>query len=146
MSTQRLRYFNLEPTVEVAKKKPLPRRTQLFAMGFNRTFTGDRRLWLAFLVAASQVGHKSLLVTTMNDTPKNRARIQTALGTYAGYVTAILFTSGVPKRQYCQLHGYKVDVWIDDIPEEVCAATRTDVRAAQKRFPTDEPVPITDEP
>lgn len=145
MAKERLRHFSLGDDIGAVEKKPVPRRATLIAMGFNRTFTADRRLWIALITSAVRVGHRVIMISTANETPKNMQKIRASLGQYAAFVHAILFTNGAPKRQYAQLRGYKVDIWIDDVPEVITGHTHQDVREAQKRFPSDEPVPITAE-
>jgi hypothetical protein len=145
MAKERLRHFSLGNEIGPVEKPPVPRRATLIALGFNRTFTADRRLWVAMIVSAVRVGHKVIMITTRNETPKNMQKIRAALGPYVNHVSAILFTNGAPKRQYAQLQGYKVDIWIDDVPEVITATCHHAVREAEKQFPSEEPIPITAE-
>lgn len=141
MSRERLRGLDVGETA-AATRKQVPRRPIVIAIDFERTFTADRNLWKAFIVGAARVGHTIICVTTQRDNTKNRRQLQESFGDVFSFLAEVFYTGGMPKRGYAMLHGRKVDVWIDDIPETVGAATHHEVREAEARFPTQETLPF----
>lgn len=137
---ERLRGLVLDETT-TASRPPVQRRQVTLGLGYTRTLTADLNLFKSIIVGATRVGHRVLVITTLRDSSTNRERVQQSLGDVLPLVRSLLFTNGMPKRQFAQQFGHKVDIWIDDIPETICAPTRHEVSDAELRYPNTETLP-----
>lgn len=52
-------------------------------------------------------------------TGRNESENEDLNRTVAGKVDMIVYTGYRAKKPYCEYHGIKVDVWIDDHPESI---------------------------
>lgn len=77
------------------------------ALDYDDTYTQDPRLWNNFVQDAFDKGHEIMVVTFRSpDLP-----IDHDIG------IPVYYTSWKAKRQYMELQGIDIDVWIDDSPE-----------------------------
>lgn len=142
MSRERLRGLSLDADEQNEPGRPVLRRPTVIALGFERTFTADVNLWKALIVGGARKGHVFLLITTLRDTAKHRARVDRILGDIRPHFRAVLYTNGAPKRAFAATFGHKVDIWIDDLPEVVGAPTFHEVREIEGRYPNSETLPL----
>lgn len=85
----------------------------IIAIDYDNTYTADPNLWNNFITTALGVGHTVICVTARPDTMG-----QSVLDS-VGKLVPVLFAGGDWKREYALKHGYKVNVWIDDMPEYI---------------------------
>ena len=83
------------------------------AIDFDKTWTEDPELWRQFAADALQRGHKVVMATGRESGSQN-----SDMGRY-GITIPIVFCGGVAKRKACAAAGWKVDCWIDDMPEMI---------------------------
>jgi hypothetical protein len=120
-----------------------PFRRMLMALDFDRTFTGDVEFWRFFVHMAAMRGHKVLCVTGRTPTPTGRAELMNVFGEQTlKLLTDLIFCDHSPKRKRTLELGYKVDIWIDDMPEGVGAADRSVFRALEELYPVCETLPV----
>jgi len=82
------------------------------SLDFDETYTRDPILWLQFIKAATDRGHKVYCVTMR--TPEEGAEVIHEL---SRFVEKIIFTSRKAKKDFCYYeHNINIDVWIDDMP------------------------------
>lgn len=121
----------------------IPYRKMLFAVDFDRTFTGDIALWRWFISEASKRGHKFICVTGRTDTPHSRRELAHLFGPRVSQILKqLIFCNHSPKRAIAQSHGHNVDVWIDDMPEGIGAADPAAFRALEQIYPVCEILPV----
>jgi hypothetical protein len=108
----------------------------LIALDFDKTFLLDPSLWAAFLRVASANGHRAIMVTCRSPRDDNRELIREALMTHlaADYIEKVICTGHHPKRAAAEASGFKVDVWIDDVPEVIGARDMHEVLEIEGRF------------
>lgn len=88
----------------------------VISIDYDKTWSADPGLWQQFARSASSRGHVVLLIT--NRTPQLSAEVYLHAG---NYVRQVIFAGPGPKKDAARLHGYDVDVWIDDKPKTVDA-------------------------
>jgi len=74
------------------------------ALDYDQTYTVDPEFWDAFMANAQVRGHEIICVTMRG--PQAKVPMN----------CPIVYTSGEAKVPFCEQHGIKVDVWIDDQP------------------------------
>ena len=84
----------------------------LFAIDYDYTYTEDPELWKAFIKLAEDKGH-SFVCVTGRSVPPGMGEIQFPVQ------VNIVCAGDVAKRIAAEKAGYKVDVWIDDMPETI---------------------------
>lgn len=82
------------------------------ALDFDGTFTEEPDLWVDFIRAFQSKGHKIYIVTFRS--PHQRHEAMDYLNVLG---VRTIFTDRTPKKKYCDKHGIKIDIWIDDQPE-----------------------------
>ena len=92
----------------------------LIAVDYDGTYARDPDLFREWLVAGRRMGHTFVLVTGRSDTPPWGDEVRRAV---AGLMP-IVFAADGWKRSAAEAAGYKVDVWIDDVPGRSVAAAR----------------------
>lgn len=122
-----------------AIKERFPRRTTTIAVDFDRTFTADPVLWRSFMTTARRRGHSVYIVTGRNQSSVSAQLIRRYLGEAAKF-THILFCHHGPKRAAAESRGVQVDIWIDDVPEVIGAASVGEVAQIEERFTMCEPL------
>lgn len=82
----------------------------LISIDYDGTYTKAPSFWDEFIFnAVHKEGHKVICIT-------NRAF---PIDTGRKPLTEILYAGAEYKRTYAEKNGYKVDVWIDDMPETI---------------------------
>jgi len=98
----------------------------LFAVDFDGTFSRDPVLFRALVALGRRMGHTFVLVTGRSDEGQWGAEVRRAVSD----LMPIVFANNGWKRAAAEAAGYKVDVWIDDMPEGI---GRLDLAVADKR-------------
>jgi hypothetical protein len=93
-----------------------PMTPMTISLDFDRTFTKDPDLWIAFCDLARARGHKVICVTMRNEKPHQADEVRAAIGPH---VDDIVFTSYKAKIPHVGGLGVKIDVWIDDDPHTI---------------------------
>lgn len=98
----------------------IPHRKVTIALDFDCTFTADIEFWRMFIHFSTLRGHRVVMITARHDTTENRTLLSDVVGhTTLCRLMALLFTDRKPKRGFAEERGYKIDIWIDDLPEFV---------------------------
>lgn len=120
-----------------------PYRHTLMAIDFDRTFTSDVEFWRFFVHMAVKRGHDVICVTGRTPTPTGRAELLTVVGdTTLKLFKDLIFCDHSPKRRRTLDLGYRVDIWIDDLPEGVGAADRGVFKTLEELYPVCETLPL----
>jgi hypothetical protein len=120
-----------------------PHRLTLISIDFDRTFTSDVEFWRFFIYQAWRRGHEILCVTGRTDTPYSRKELNAVFGASTrSRLKDIVFCDHAPKRARTLALGYKVDIWIDDLPEGVGATDASVFRKLEDLFPVCETLPV----
>jgi acid phosphatase class B len=85
----------------------------ILAIDYDNTYTAAPELWEQVIKLFQDAGHTVICITGRTD---NMA--QPVLDTI-GKLVPVIFAGKDWKRDAAKKHGYKVDVWIDDVPEMV---------------------------
>lgn len=101
-----------------SEPKPL-----VISLDYDRTFTAAPGLWRSFIVDATGRGNRIVCISRREDTEANREEMRLAFGDL-DVAQMILCGTGTQKRDAAAAAGLEVDVWIDDFPEGIPAATR----------------------
>ena len=97
-----------------------PRRSTTIGLDFDCTFTADIEFWRLFVHLCVKRGHRVCLVTARHDTPENHALVRDVIGApTVQLLSGIVFTDRGAKRAAALANGYKIDIWVDDLPEFV---------------------------
>lgn len=83
----------------------------IIAVDYDNTYTADPELWDDFIKSAIVKGHTVICVTARTE------NIGEPVKESIGQLVPVIFTGGQPKRAASLKRGYKVDVWIDDMPQ-----------------------------
>ena len=91
------------------------------ALDYDETFTADRDLWTEFILNAKDRNHEVRFVTYRSQidvlTNPSEAANNADIEADAKFIGIdIHYTSGKNKHQYCNEIGFKVHIWIDDMP------------------------------
>lgn len=120
-----------------------PYRHTLIALDFDRTFTSDVEFWRFFICMATRRGHDIICVTGRAPTPTGRLELLTVMGEQTvKLLKDLIFCDHAPKRQRTLDLGYRVDIWIDDLPEGVGAADRNVFKMLEELYPVCETLPL----
>ncbi|MEN3940692.1 HAD family hydrolase [Prosthecobacter sp. SYSU 5D2] len=80
------------------------------AIDFDGTWTADPGLWRLFAAACTHSGHRLIMVTGRSGRSEDMERYQLP------HTMPIIYTGGAMKEKAALKAGYKVDIWIDDMP------------------------------
>lgn len=98
-----------------------------FAIDYDKTYTLDPGAFRAIVCLLKNLGHRCVLVTGRSGDGQWGQEVRDAIGD----LMPIVFADGSWKATAAERAGYKIDVWIDDMPEGI-RELRADF-AAEKR-------------
>lgn len=85
----------------------------IIAVDYDNTYTADPSTWDNVIKTFQAAGHTVICVTARSD-----AMGQPVLDSI-GQLVPVIFAGAEWKREAALKRGYKVDVWMDDMPEYV---------------------------
>lgn len=94
----------------------------IIAIDYDNTYAADPPTWDEVIKTLQAAGHTVICVTA-----RPELMAQPVLDS-VGKLVSCLFCGGEWKREYALKHGYKVNVWIDDMPEYIGPQTIIGVR------------------
>ena len=87
----------------------------LFAIDFDNTFTADPSLFRSFVALLRAAGHDAIMVTGRSDEGQWGQEVRDAVGD----LLPVVFAGRQWKRDAAVAAGYKVSIWVDDMPDYV---------------------------
>ena len=88
------------------------------AIDYDGTFTKDPLFFDDLVTLVDAYSHQAVLVTSREDRGAMGDDVREAVGN----IMPIVFAGSRPKREAAREAGFRVDVWIDDMPETIGAA------------------------
>lgn len=82
------------------------------AIDLDNTWTAAPRMWLSIRVRMQYEGYTVIMVTARRDSVSDEERRRFFLPPDM----PIIYTAGDFKKPCAEAAGYKVDIWIDDMP------------------------------
>lgn len=100
------------------------------SLDFDGTFTAAPGLWRSFVTEANARGSRVVCITRREDTEANRHELRLAFGDLFDELAGVLLCGpDQQKRSAAEAAGLVVDIWIDDSPEKIPAASVAEPRA-----------------
>ena len=87
----------------------------IIAIDYDNTYTADPEFWNKFILDAEEAGHKVICVTGRDSLEDFARPVLESIGK----LCPVVFAGPKWKRDAALAKGWKVDVWIDDMPEMV---------------------------
>ena len=87
----------------------------IFAIDYDGTFSRDPEGFRQVVATLRARGHACVCVTGRSDGGQWGAEVRSAIGD----LMPVVFSDGGWKAPAAERAGYKVDVWIDDMPEGI---------------------------
>ena len=91
----------------------------IIAIDYDRTYTADPETFNKVIELFESAGHTVICVTGRTDDRTMGAPVKNSIGV----LVPVIFAGSDWKRDAALKRGYKVDEWIDDIPEMVAKQT-----------------------
>ena len=122
-----------------------PHRSTTIGLDFDCTFTSDIEFWRLLVRLFVKRGHRVVLITARYDTPENHALVADVIGAPTlALFTGLVFTDRGPKRAAAEFQGYKIDIWIDDLPEFVGDASQELLETIKTKHSIFETLPVVE--
>lgn len=87
----------------------------IIALDYDGTYTLDPESWNKMILNFEEAGHKVICVTGRDDREDFARPVLDSIGKYC----QVIFAGKEWKRDAVAAAGFKVDVWIDDMPESI---------------------------
>lgn len=85
----------------------------IIAIDFDKTWTADPELWRMFVTSARKRGHNCIIATGRKACSEDMKKYN------LHYNIEVIYCGGEYKEKVCRREGWKVDVWIDDMPSMI---------------------------
>jgi hypothetical protein len=96
----------------------------VISLDYDRTYTAAPGLWRSFVNMATAAGNRVVCISRREATDENREELRLAFADLE-VGDLILCGADTQKRDAASAAGIAVDVWVDDYPEGIVAATAT---------------------
>jgi len=90
----------------------------IVAIDYDGTYAVAPELWNQFIKLFQEAGHTIICVTGRTE----QSSMAQAVLDSIGKLVPVVFAGEQWKREAAKKRGYKVDIWIDDMPEMVAPA------------------------
>jgi len=90
----------------------------IISIDYDDTYTKDPETFNQVIKLFQEAGHTVICVTLRH--PFQGEEVKNSIGKV---VSDVLFTSGQMKKEYAIKAGYKINVWVDDLPEMIAEMT-----------------------
>ena len=87
----------------------------IIAIDYDNTYTGDPIIFNAVIDLFRAGGHTVICVTGRDDSGAMADPVNNSIGK----LVPVVFAGKLWKKEAALKRGYKVDVWIDDMPEMI---------------------------
>ncbi len=87
----------------------------IISLDYDNTYTRDPEMWNKFILDAEEIGHKVICVTGRAHLDHFMKPVLDSIGK----LCPVVFAGSKWKRDAALEAGWKVDVWIDDMPEYI---------------------------
>lgn len=90
----------------------------LISIDYDGTYTRNPALWNAIIELFQSAGNQVICITNRTEHSSQATEVLESIGKI---VSQVIFAGTLYKREAAKRAGYKVDVFIDDVPE-MCGA------------------------
>lgn len=84
----------------------------IIAIDYDKTYTEDPKTFDLIITVLKHAGHTVICVTGRSDHESMSAEVKSSIG----QLVPVVFAGKLWKREAAEQAGYKVDIWIDDMP------------------------------
>lgn len=84
----------------------------IVAIDYDNTYTAAPELWNQVIKLFQEAGHTVICVTGRSDNSSMAPVVQDSIGK----LVPVVFAGEQWKQEAAKKRGYKVDIWIDDMP------------------------------